>query len=589
MPKCKFDDECKKENCPYLHPNGKKCLFGEKCTNKSCPYKHPKDERKKKVLNLFEQFNHRAPLPIPEYVINNYINQQEEKFYEKKRELNMMSHEHKKKSTANLLKNSDFDGILLKLDPPNKSLSSKKLPIHSFKDQIMSRLKKEKVLIVTAETGSGKTTQIPQYAAECFPDSGLIVSTQPRVLAAISLAKRVAQEIGESDIGENVGFKVGGGKGVKGKKIMFMTDGILIRKARSDPLLSKIKVLIIDEAHERSLNTDLLLGITKVIREKRPKDFYVIITSATINPKNFLDFFFGDHLIKRQMEVPGRVFDIKDIEIANGFEGDHDALVKNVIKVLENVPYGNCLVFLPGVSDIEKSLQIFKEKARTNWRGLPLYSSLPNDAQDFVMSFNDRNNTLRMVVFCTNIAETSLTVPNTRIVIDTGLAYEAMYDPIEKITIIQQVYISKSSAKQRRGRAGRTAEGVCVRFYDYNKLTRKNIQPEIMRSNLDLAILQILTLKLSPFTFPYIEKPQKENIDNALKNLKNLGYLEKMDKISEKGKIISRLPFDPIISDFVRRGHEEFDEGEKCAIAASIITAKVFFFLKFFIIYKIIF
>lgn len=228
------------------------------------------------------------------------------------------------------------------------------LPILAAKQLFIEKLKSDKVVIIKAETGSGKTTQLPQYAAEAFTGGGLVVCTQPRAIAAISIAQRIAEEFDGSKVGHNVGYKIGRGKSEKGKRILLMTDAALVNMAQRDPLLSNINVLIIDEAHERSLNTDVVLGIAKLIRSKRPDDFHVVIASATIDPKPFLDFF----SISNEISVGARKF---QIEISNQ---DRDAdelmsfstsslLIDDVMSSLEHYPIGNCLVFLPGSLEVE--------------------------------------------------------------------------------------------------------------------------------------------------------------------------------------------------------------------------------------------
>lgn len=329
------------------------------------------------------------------------------------------------------------------------------LPILKSQLMFIDQLKKDKVVVVTAETGSGKTTQLPQYCAEEF--SGLIVCTQPRAIAAISIAQRIAQEYDGTAAGKNVGYRVGGGNCVNGQRIMLMTDASLVHMAQTDANMSRVSVLVIDEAHERSLNTDLVLGIARLVREKRKNDFYVVIASATIDPKPFLEFFFDRISVYQPLNVPGRTFPV-EIEYANDIDDDDDFLksgylISKVIESLKKHKEGHCLVFLPGSNEVDDALRQFAKEACTEWVGLPLYGSLPPEEQSKVLNFDDCDGTLRMIVFCTNIAETSLTVPNTRLVIDTGLAKEARYDPKRRMTVLELVYISRSSAEQRKGRA----------------------------------------------------------------------------------------------------------------------------------------
>ena len=293
-----------------------------------------------------------------------------------------------------------------------------KLPILSCRDEFCQRLAHEHVLVVIAETGSGKSTQLPQYAAEHF--GSLVVCTQPRVVAAISLARRVAGEYDGTSVGESVGYKTGNGNRVVGSSIMFMTDAALIRDSQRDPTLAHIRVLIIDEAHERSLNTDIVLGIAKLLLAQRPKDFYVVIASATIDPTRFLHFF--NRSTRALLEVEGRVFPVTTTNKPPPADCSDQRLIEThvVPSVIDLYPQhqGHILVFLPGQGEIERALRIFKSKPLGNCIALPLYGSQSPEDQEKVIKFNEKNR--RMVVFCTNVAETSLTIPDVRLVIDSG-------------------------------------------------------------------------------------------------------------------------------------------------------------------------
>jgi HrpA-like RNA helicase len=459
------------------------------------------------------------------------------------------------------------------------------LPILQSKDQYINTLRQNKFVVVTAETGSGKTTQLPQYSAEAF--DGLIVCTQPRAIAAISIAQRIADEYDGSSAGENVGYRVGRGKSVQGRRIMLMTDAALVQMAQQDQHLESVSVLIIDEAHERSLNTDIVLGIAKLIRQARPTDFCVVIASATIDPKPFVDFF-AARLPSCVISVSGRTFPVTD----EYKDTDSDSLLRDgtlvseVISAMKTHSEGNCLVFLSGSAEVDKAIKQLKQQAATRqepWTVLPLYGSLPPEEQSRVMSFDDEGGSLRMVVFCTNVAETSLTVPNTRLVIDTGLAKEARYDTQRRITILEQVYISQSSADQRKGRAGRTAAGHCVRLFSRDKLQRKNIQPEILRSSLDSVVLTLCRLGYDPVTFPLIDRPPPDAIRTSVEVLMELDCVvvgpTQRPSITKRGRLFSELPFDPRLSSFVAKAHVEYQSATLAAEVAAILSApgSVFF------------
>jgi HrpA-like RNA helicase len=248
---------------------------------------------------------------------------------------------------------------------------------------------------------------------------------------------------------------ISGTNRVPGTDIIFMTDGALVQESAEDKQLSHVRVLIIDEAHERSLNTDIVMGIAKLLLKTRPTDFYVVISSATINPSKFLEFF--ERSDAEPLNVPGRVYDVH-LEYLPKAEDSIERHAVSTLKRLYNQHEGTTLVFLPGQGEIEIAMDLFKRDLPGNCVPLPLYAALSLEEQDQVLQFDEGpNGERRMVVFCTNIAETSLTIKNTRVVIDSGLAKEAYVDKQLRSTAIQTIAISKASADQRKGRAGRTA------------------------------------------------------------------------------------------------------------------------------------
>eukprot|EP01122_Echinamoeba_exundans_P000205 TRINITY_DN10180_c0_g1_i1.p1 TRINITY_DN10180_c0_g1~~TRINITY_DN10180_c0_g1_i1.p1 ORF type:complete len:914 (+),score=96.79 TRINITY_DN10180_c0_g1_i1:460-3201(+) len=531
---CHHAAQCWNAQCKYLHPTSwNPCLDGSKCVRSDCDKVHPL---------------HRL---VPKSIGN-----EKSKMKNVGKSLSQQQRDQKRLQAA--------------------------LPILSAKDEFIERLREDKFIVVKAETGSGKTTQLPQYAAEEF-QTGLIVCTQPRAIAAISIAQRIAMEYDGAKVGNNVGYQIGRGKSEKGKRIMLMTDASLVNAAQRDPLLSDISVLIIDEAHERSLNTDIVIGIAKMIRSRRPDDFYVVVASATIDPKPFLDFFSS----RTDITVPARKF---KIDITHDGECDPEELLSFstssllIDKTLESLTLrsaGNCLVFLPGSLDVDRAVKHFSRVAPPNFVSLPLYGSLPPEEQLRVMDFDDHAGSLRMVVFCTNVAETSITVPNVRLVIDTGLAKEARYDPVRRITVLEQVYISQSSADQRAGRAGRVADGHCVRLFPPSAITRDRIQPEILRSSLDKVILSLCSMRQDPRTFPLIDSPSIEDINQSIGTLLHLECLHPDSlEISELGKLFCEVPFDPRLSSFVAFAERHFGLGQVAADIAAILSApgSIFFF-----------
>ena len=429
-----------------------------------------------------------------------------------------------------------------------KDRQQAQLSVLRYQAEFCRRLKQERVLVVTAETGSGKSTQLPQYAAEHF--GSLVVCTQPRVVAALSLARRVAEEYDGKSVGESVGYQVGNANRVSGTDIMFMTDAALIRESQRDPALTRVRVLIIDEAHERSLNTDIVLGMSKLLLKQRPDDFYVVIASATIDPARFLQFF--DRSRNAPLIVEGRVFSIKCINMPIS----SDSQVVSTVAELYPKHEGHTLVFLPGQAEIDRALRQFKSRLSNDCVVFPLYGSQTPEDQEKVMKFNEPSK--RMVVFCTNVAETSLTIPNVRLVIDSGWAKEARYDVQRRITVIETVRISRSSADQRRGRAGRTADGHCVRLYDESELKRPSIEPEILRSSLDLVLLQLIRLNLDPNTFPFLDQPAKTTIRHSLDLLTKLQCVD-AHRITKRGELFTELGFDPRLSAFILDVYMEYE------------------------------
>lgn len=438
------------------------------------------------------------------------------------------------------------------------------LPILQSKEVFVKRLKNEKTLVVIAETGSGKTTQLPQYMAEEFEsEGGLIVVTQPRALAAASIAERVGYEFDGPEVngsGYSVGFKAGKSLSQQNtNRILFMTDAQFIRELIKDELVRHVRALLIDEAHERSINTDIVLGIAKTLLEKRRDNFYVVVASATIDPKLFLEYFGQKN--RKPLEVPGRVFPVEifyepiNNALNNGEKVSigisNEDVVGKTIEVVKRFKHGHALVFLTGQREVENCVEKFKAQAPQNFEALPLFGSLDMDAQKEVMEFDCRKQPGkdRLVVFSTNVAETSLTVPGVKIVIDTGLSKEAKYDAKRRSKVLELTWISKASADQRKGRAGRLSEGVCVRLYSQETLIRTSIEPEIVRSSIDLIILQLKVLKLDKIEL--ITKPDDDKLKLALKNLQICEAIDENLNVTNLGVLYSNLPFDPIISAFV--------------------------------------
>eukprot|EP01043_Picozoa_sp_COSAG02_P034945 COSAG02_NODE_2473_length_8740_cov_335.972688_1_plen_2244_part_00 len=493
---------------------------------------------------------------------------------------------------------ADWDPASPRADPEApklKSLEQRRidrvsqgLPILAKQHEFIEQLKRDKVTVVVASTGSGKTTQLPQYAAENF--DGLIVCTQPRALAAVDISKRIALEFDGTNVGENVG-NAAGRRTTQGTRIMLMTDASFISMAQRDTLLSKLSVLIIDEAHERSLNTDIVLGIARRVRQVRQDDFHVVVASATIDPQAFVDFFGHSASV---LNVPGRTHDVT-LEYLPG-----ESLVPACLDALAARPAGNLMAFLPGQREVDKAVKEFKAAAPSGqFLVLPLYGGLPSEEQSLVTDWSEEDALAgqRMVVFATNVAETSLTIPGIQLVVDTGLAKEARYDPERRTTLLEQVLVSRSSADQRKGRAGRVASGHCIRLYSDEDLIRPTIQPEILRSSLDKVVLQLVMLQYNPLSFEFITRPPELQLQASISVLVDLGCIDGRDvgsndngagdaqhlasdfKITPRGRCFVDMDFDPRLSQFVATAAERFGREELAAEVAAILCApgSVFF------------
>ena len=597
--RCPSGAKCQTWNCFMLHPRSRACLCTDKenCTNLTCLCLHPPERAKllcsvgADCCDLLCKRNHPPERPTicdqPSTCPNFYCTRLHELNWnpwevEYECEYQQYSKIHSSEGNTNLQKQnaavvtsgkkkSKISAKYLKnFEQRMKDRNKTQLPILSWRSEFCRRLKNERMLVVTAETGSGKSTQLPQYAAEEF--DSLVVCTQPRVVAALSLARRVAEEYDGKSVGESVGYQVGNDNRVPGTSIMFMTDGALIRESQRDPSLKHVRVLIIDEAHERSLNTDIVIGISKLLLTQRPDDFYVVIASATIDPTHFLRFY--GRSTNAYLQVPGRVFPVTVVNKPPSPDCSYQKLIESHIvpSIIELYPHheGHTLVFLPGQGEVEKSLSVFKSRVPSNCVSLPLYGSQSPEEQEKVIKFDKKEK--RMVVFCTNVAETSITIPNVRLVIDSGWAKEARYDVKRRLTVIETVRISRSSADQRKGRAGRTAPGHCIRLYEDAELIRTNIEPEILRSSLDLALLQLIRLGIDPTTFPFMDQPRHDIISNSVDLLRRLKCVDDK-RITQRGELFAELGLDPRFSAFIVEIYLEYDSLLEVTVAIVAILS----------------
>ena len=429
------------------------------------------------------------------------------------------------------------------------------LPVTARKDDIAEAIRDNQVVIIAGETGSGKTTQIPKICLELGRGRrGLIGHTQPRRIAARTVAERIASEL-DQKIGESVGYAIRFDDRVsETTAVKLMTDGILLAEMQRDRFLNKYDTIIIDEAHERSLNIDFLLGYLKRLLPKRP-DLKVIITSATIDPESFAAHFAdADGNPAPIIEVSGRTYPVeiryRPLEFeAGGKVVDQDPLdgLTEAIEELMHEGDGDILCFFPGERDIRDAMEAIEGKKWKNVEVTPLFGRLSNQEQHRVFSEHRG----RRIVLATNIAETSLTVPGIRYVVDTGTARISRYSTRTKVQRLPIEPISQASANQRSGRCGRVADGIAIRLYSEQDFESRPefTDPEILRTNLASVILQMVSLKLGDIEqFPFIQPPEHKAIRDGLNLLHELDALhDKQDKptLTATGRDLARIPLDP--------------------------------------------
>lgn len=409
------------------------------------------------------------------------------------------------------------------------------LPLWSARQRLLDTLRNSPVLIVVGETGSGKTTQIPQFLLEAgFAGSkGCIVCTQPRRVAAITVAQRVAQERG-CKVGEEVGYTVRFDDCTSNKtRLKYVTDGMLLREALLDPSLARYSAVILDEVHERTVATDVLLGLLKSVRAARGKDFHLIVMSATLDAAGFQQYFPG----AAAAYVEGRQHPVQVFYTAQPEDSYLDAAITAVLQVHFDEAPGDVLVFLTGQEEIEAAERLLKERmAKISAQAeppsltleiVPMYAALPPEAQ--MRAFQPAPSGARKVVLSTNIAETSVTIPGVRYVVDTGVVKMRSYNARLGADCLEVCPVSKAQARQRSGRAGREGPGLCLRLYTeetFRKLSPVT-EPELKRANLASVVLQLKALGIeNPLTFDFMDPPPKAALLRALELLYALGALD---------------------------------------------------------------
>ncbi|MCF6314150.1 MAG: ATP-dependent RNA helicase HrpA [Verrucomicrobiales bacterium] len=437
---------------------------------------------------------------------------------------------------------------------PNPNITYPDLPVANRREEIMDAMRKHQVVIVVGETGSGKTTQLPKmaYALACEEGkTGRVGCTQPRRLAAATVARRVAGEMG-SELGGKVGYQVRFVEKVQQQTVIkFMTDGILLAESQRDRNLSQYDTLIIDEAHERSLNIDFILGYLKNLIQRR-KNLRIVVSSATLDAGKFSDYFDGAPVVN----VEGRTFPVEDHFMPPLME--REELSRHVARAVEWVTGldrgGDILIFLAGEQEIRECAEMLQGRQYANMDILPLFARLGLDEQERVFKTGGAN---RRVVLATNVAETSVTIPGIVYVIDSGLARVSRWNPSRQIQRLQVEQISQASARQRRGRCGRISEGVCVRLYSEEvlDLADEYTDPEIRRSSLAGVILRMKSLRLPDVReFPFLSPPTGSAITEGHRTLEELGAIEvvrskggkgESGRLTHLGYQLARLPLDP--------------------------------------------
>jgi ATP-dependent helicase HrpA len=461
------------------------------------------------------------------------------------------------------------------------------LPVSGKRQEIAEALLANQVIIVCGETGSGKTTQLPKIClALGRGEKGLIGHTQPRRIAASSTAKRIAQEL-NSPLGEHVGFKVRFTDTLSdGAWIKLMTDGILLAETQTDPLLRQYDTIIIDEAHERSLNIDFLLGYLKQLLPRRP-DLKIIITSATIDADRFARHFGSNDKPAPVIEVSGRLYPVEvryrpvdgsdktevkgTLTQAQRERGQRDLIeaVTDAVDEACRIGSGDVLVFLPGEREIRDTAEALRKHHPPHVEILPLFARLSVQEQERVF----KTSNARRIVLATNVAETSLTVPGIRYVIDAGLARVKRYSYRNKVEQLQIEPIAQSAANQRAGRCGRVAAGVCIRLYEEQDylLRPKFTDPEILRSSLASVILRMKSLRLTDVeTFPFIEPPQGRAIADGYQLLQELGAVDDANQLTPLGRQLGKLPLDPRVGRMILAAKENVCLDEVLIIAAAL-------------------
>ncbi|KZT69048.1 P-loop containing nucleoside triphosphate hydrolase protein [Daedalea quercina L-15889] len=457
----------------------------------------------------------------------------------------------------------------------------KSLPIHKLRDALLQAVRDHQVLIVVGDTGSGKTTQMTQYLAEAgFADKGKIGCTQPRRVAAMSVAKRVAEEVG-CRLGQEVGYTIRFEDCTSPEtRIKYMTDGMLQRECLIDPDVSAYSVVMLDEAHERTIATDVLFGLLKKAIKRRP-DLKLIVTSATLDAEKFSKYFFGCPIFT----IPGRTY---PVEILYTKEPETDYLDASLITVMQihlSEPPGDVLLFLTGQEEIDTACEILYERMKAlgpkvpELMILPIYSALPSEVQSRV--FEPTPPGARKVVVATNVAETSLTIPGIYYVIDPGFSKQNAYDPRLGMDSLIVMPISQAQARQRAGRAGRTGPGKCYRLYTeaaFRNEMLPNSIPDIQRTNLAHTILMLKAMGINDLlSFDFMDPPPAQTMLTALESLYALSALDDEGLLTRLGRKMADFPMEPPLAKMLIASVELGCSEEILSIVAMLSVQSVFY------------
>ncbi len=458
----------------------------------------------------------------------------------------------------------------------------KSLPIYPYREELLSAVRDNQVIIIVGETGSGKTTQIPQYLHEAgYSNVGKIGCTQPRRVAAMSVAARVSQEVGVK-LGHEVGYSIRFEDCTsESTLIKFMTDGMLLREFLTDPTLNGYSAMMIDEAHERTIATDVLFGLIKDIARFRD-DIKILISSATLDAKKFSEYFDDAPIFM----VPGRMYPV-DIMYTKAPEADYvDAAVVTTLQIHITQPKGDILIFFTGQEEIETAAEELEKRTRGLGSKIaelviaPVYATLPSEQQAKI--FEPTPEGSRKVVIATNIAETSLTINGICYVIDTGFCKQKSYNPRTGMESLIVTPVSQAAASQRAGRSGRTQPGKCFRLYTswsfQNELPEDTV-PEIQRTNLGMVVLLLKSLGINDLIhFDFMDPPPAEALIRSLEQLYALGALNDRGELTKLGRRMAEFPVDPMASKAIIQSEKYKCTEEIITIVSMLFTGAAIFY-----------